>query len=95
LDQITDKGALAIAARSASTSYKEVLSAPDLADILRSGIAPERYFPHLMALLDEVPLTLVERAIHEAATASIPTSLIRQHLNRWAQQWRVHRMVWQ
>lgn len=92
---IADNAALAIAARSVSTSYKEVLTPASLAHILRSGIAPERYAPHLMSLLDEVPLPLVARVINEAATSTVPASQIRRHLSLWAAQWQVCRQIWQ
>jgi len=91
---IADKAALAIVARSVSTSYEVVLASTVLADILRSGVVPERYAPHLMALLDEVPLPLVARAIDEASTISVPVSQIRHHLSLWARQWQVCRKVW-
>ena len=92
---IAGKVALAVVARSVSTSYKEVLAPAILADILRSGIAPERYAPHLMSLLDEVPLPLLSLAIDEASTAAVPATQIRHHLGRWAKQWHVCRQVWQ
>lgn len=92
---IADKAALAIVARSVSTSYKEVLTPTILADILRSGVLPERYAPHLMSLLDEVPLSLVDQAVSEASTDAVSMAQIRRHLGRWAKQWQVCRQVWQ
>lgn len=81
------QGALALVARSVSTSYSEVLTGCVLANILRSGTVPACYAPHLMALLEEVPPLLVERAISEASTPAIPSSEIRTHLSRWSKQW--------
>lgn len=88
------KNALTIAARSISTSYKDVITAEMLADMLRAGEAPERFHPHLMALLDETPLPVVVKAVAEAATSSTPTKKIMKHLHHWATQWKVCRRVW-
>ena len=49
------KNALAVAARSVSTSYRDELSPGVLASMLRSGEAPVQFQPHLMPFLDEVP----------------------------------------
>lgn len=86
--------ALTIAARSVSTSYRNVLSPATLASMLRSGKAPERFHPHLMALLDETPLPIVVKAIGEAADADVPAKNIMKNLRRWAQEWQACRTVW-
>lgn len=86
--------ALTIAARSISTSYRDVVSADMLAAMLRSGDAPERFQPHLMALLDETPLPVVVKAVAEAATLDVPAKKIMKHLSLWAKQWKVCRTVW-
>lgn len=88
------KSALAVAARSASTSYREVLTSDMLLSILRSGVAPEQYQPHLMVLLDETPLQVVVKAVAEAATPDVPAKKIMKHLSLWAKQWKVCRTVW-
>lgn len=51
------KSALDIAARSVGTSYRDVMTPELLATILRTGVAADRFQPHLMALLDETPFT--------------------------------------
>jgi transcriptional regulator with XRE-family HTH domain len=88
------KSALAIAARSISTSYRDVMSAEALSAALRSGVAPEQFEPHLMALLDETPLPLVVKAVAEAATPAVPAKKIMKHLSAWAAQWKACRQVW-
>ena len=96
IDSLRNAGnALAIAARSISTSYKEVVTAHQLAEMLRSGEAPERFHPHLMALLDETPLPLVIQAVAEAATSEITTHQINHHLHRWAAAWKTGRDIHQ
>ncbi len=88
------KSALAVAARSISTSYKDVVTPEMLAMMLRSGNAPFQFQPHLMALLDETPLPVVVKAVAEAATPDVPAKKIMKHLSLWAEQWKVCRAVW-
>lgn len=88
------KSALSVAARSVSTSYRNILTPDMLASILRCGKAPDEFQPHLMALLDETPLPIVVKAIAEAATPEVPAKKIMKNLSLWAQQWKVCRAVW-
>lgn len=88
------KSALTVAARSISTSYRDVMTSDMLATALRSGQAPEQYQPHLMALLDEIPLPVVVKAVGEAATPDVPAKKIMKHLSLWANEWKVCRAVW-
>lgn len=88
------KSALAVTARSISTSYRDVITPDMLSMMLRSGIAPEQFQPHLMALLDETPLPVVVKAVAEAATPDVPAKKIMKHLSVWAKQWKVCRTVW-
>lgn len=88
------KNALAVAARSISTSYRDVITPDTLSTMLRSGVAPEQFQPHLMALLDETPLPVVVKAVAEAATPDVPAKQIMKHLSLWAKQWKVCRTVW-
>lgn len=86
--------ALAVAARSISTSYRDIITPDMLTMMLRSGVAPEQFHPHLMALLDETPLPVVVKAVAEAATPDVPAKKIMKHLSLWAKQWKVGRAVW-
>jgi len=86
--------ALAVAARSISTSYRDIITPDMLSMMLRSGVAPEQFHPHLMALLDETPLPVVVKAVAEAATPDVPAKKIMKHLSLWAKQWKVGRAVW-
>lgn len=88
------KSALAVAARSISSSYRDVITPDMLSTMLRSGVAPEQFQPHLMSLLDETPLPVVVKAVAEAATPEVPTKKIMKHLSMWAKQWKVCRTVW-
>ena len=88
------KSALVIAARSISTSYRDVVTPEMLSMMLRSGQAPEQFQPHLMALLDETPLPVVVKAVIEAATPEVPAKKIMKNLSVWAKQWQACRAVW-
>lgn len=87
--------ALEVAARTASTSYKNVLEPEKLVEMLASGDAPDEYRPHLMTLLDETPLPVVIKAIQEAAerSASTPRKMM-QHMAKWADELHSYRAVW-
>lgn len=89
------KNGLAIAARSASTSYRAVLSASDLAAVLRTGEVLTQFQPHIMAILEEAPLPVMVKAVAEAANPEAPSSKIMKNLERLAKEWRVCREVWQ
>lgn len=88
--------ALAVAARTASTSYKNTLGPETLAAILASGQAPDEFRPHLMTLLDETPLPVVIKAIQEVAQRSPATTprKIMQHMAKWADELHTYRAVW-
>ncbi len=88
------KSALAVAARNISTSYRESVTAEQLAEMLRSGFAPERFHAHMMFFLDETPLPLAVKAIAEATTAVVPAKRILKNLSGWAKEWKACRQVW-
>lgn len=88
--------ALEVAARTASTSYKNTLAPEKLAEMLASGDAPDEYRPHLMTLLDETPLPVVIKAIQETAQRSPATTprKMMQHMAKWADELHSYRTVW-
>lgn len=88
--------ALAVAARTASTSYKNTLAPETLVEMLTSGDTPDEYRPHLMTLLDETPLPVVIKAIQEAAQRSPATTTrkMMQHMAKWAGELHSDRTVW-
>lgn len=61
--------ALEVAARSASTSYREVLSAEELRKALLTTTYPKNFAPHMRAFLDEAHVSqiadVVEQLHHE------------------------------
>lgn len=58
---------LEMAAALASTSYRTVLTPALLREILLTGLVPAAYQAHMMTLLGEVPLEVLERAMREVA----------------------------
>lgn len=65
-----DERALALLARTASVSYRETLPAPTLLKVLRDGVLPDRWLPHIATLLDEAPGDLLLRGVREVAHRS-------------------------
>ncbi len=63
-------------------SYRDVLTPDILATMLRSAVAPEKFQPHLMTLLDETPLPVVLRAVATAATLEAPAHKIMMHMSQ-------------
>ena len=88
--------ALDVAARTASTSYRNVLAPDTLVKMLETGHAPDEFRPHLMTLLDETPVPVVVKAIQEAAQRSLTATprKMMQHMATWAAELHAHRTVW-
>jgi hypothetical protein len=59
-----------------------------LATILRSGIVPDQYCPHLITLLDEVPPSFLLVPSPRRNT-EVSTDKINEHLLRWAMLWQI------
>lgn len=75
-------GALDIAARTASVSYKPSVSATQLRKALTSGTPTPAFLPHVYALLDEAPVSLL---------ASVVEQLHREEGVERAQVWKLMR----
>lgn len=91
---LTKTSALATAARSASTAYKVMLTADVLANMLRTGRAPDCFPAQLMAFIDELPRTLVDQAIDEAVTNTVSREQILANIRHWAIEWQTHQQGW-
>ena len=89
------KSGLAVAAKSASTSYRIALTPDALSDLLRTGEVPTQFQPHVMALLEEIPLPVLVKAVSEAASNDVPSSKIIKNLQHLAKEWHICREVWQ
>jgi transcriptional regulator with XRE-family HTH domain len=87
--------ALKMAAQTASTSYTKILTADLLKDILKSGVVPDDFKPHVMTLLEETPVQLVVSAIHEASIeTNTPAKTVMKHVSSMAKALHAHRTVW-
>lgn len=87
--------ALKMAAQTASTSYKNILTPEILKEILKTGVVPDHFKPHVMVLLDEAPVQLVVSAIHEASVeTNTPAKTVMKHVSSIAKNLHTHRAVW-
>jgi transcriptional regulator with XRE-family HTH domain len=93
-DKKAHKHALKLAAQTASTSYKAVLTPHLLKKILQTGEAPKQFEAHIMTLLDEAPISIVLGAVKEAAAPNVPAQKIMKHVSKWAKEWQTNRKVW-
>jgi transcriptional regulator with XRE-family HTH domain len=78
---------LKLAARSASTSYREMLPAQVLEESLTSGAIPQAYRAHLATLINEVPASLLTRAVKAAAQHQhVEPKIIWKNISRWSRE---------
>ncbi len=89
------QNALALASRTASVSYKEVLTPEALAAALVDGQLPAHITPQVATMLDEAPLPLIVGAVEEVARRThCPAKTLWKHLVQWAHDLRSPRTVW-
>ncbi|GAB3428119.1 helix-turn-helix domain-containing protein [Massilia solisilvae] len=94
-ERLKKSPALKIAAQTASTSYKKILTSDVLKNILKSGVVPDDFKPHVMTLLDETPLPLVVSAIKEASVeTNTPPKTVMKNVSAMAKELQTHRAVW-
>lgn len=87
--------ALALACRTASVSYKDVLTPEALAAALVEGQLPANITPQVATLLDEAPLPLIVGAVEEIARHThCPAKTLWKHLLQWAHDLQSPRAVW-
>lgn len=83
------------AAATASVSYKTRLAASVLKKILASGQVPEKYIPHVHALLDDAPVSLlgaVAEQLHDEA--DIGREAVWKNYRNLAHQVKSQREIW-
>jgi transcriptional regulator with XRE-family HTH domain len=83
------------AAATASVSYKTRLVGPALKRILVAGQVPEKYVPHVHALLDDAPVSLlgaVAEQLHEEE--NIARDLVWKAYRSLARQVKSQREIW-
>lgn len=86
-------GGLAIAAKTASVSYRTDLPPSALAEAVRSGKVPHEYRAHFATLLDEAPIPVLVRAVEESFRSPVPKVAWR-HIAEWAAELKSTRNVW-
>ncbi len=79
--------ALALAARTASVSYRAMLPSAALEESLVSGSIPSEYRAHLATLINEAPAPLLIRAVQSAAQRRhVAPKAIWKNLSRWSHE---------
>lgn len=95
LNRLPKMKPLTRAAATASVSYKSRLAAPMLKRILASGKLSEKYIPHVHALLDDAPVSLlsaVAEQVHEEE--SISREDVWKNYRSLARQVKSRREIW-
>lgn len=91
----TSRSALERAAATASVSYGPVLTSKQLEGALLSGDAPEHIWPHLRALLDEAPMSLLAKVVEELhSEKGVERALLWSQMRRLAHELKCFRLVW-
>ncbi len=87
--------ALQSASLSASVSYREKLTATELATAFATGEIPDGRLAHVATLIDEAPVSMLISAVEEASSlTSVPAKEIWSHVRRWARHLNSPRAVW-
>ena len=90
------RSALERAALTASVSYKPGMTARQLEKALVTGIALDAIRPHLHALLDEAPISLLARVVDELhAEKGVEREQVWRQMRHLAQDLHCFRPLWQ
>lgn len=90
-----DYDPIAVAARSASTSYARLLPPEALVEVLRTGRMLRDFEPHIAALLDEAPLALLAKVVEQIHTDwTMPREQIWATMRKLATQSMTTRPIW-
>jgi hypothetical protein len=86
---------LILAARTASTSYREVVPATEVEAALMSGVVPSAWHSHLGTLLEEGPESLLYRVVEELhGKTGEPIDAILARMQAMAKELRCYRELW-
>lgn len=87
--------ALEIAARTASVSYRRSLTAPELRQILLHEEVPAAFKPHVHALLEEAPVSLLAAVVERVhAHDGVERPQVWQRMRELARQLQCSRDLW-
>jgi transcriptional regulator with XRE-family HTH domain len=88
-------GALDIAARTASVSYKTPISATHLREALTSGTPAPEFLPHVYALLDEAPVSLLASVVEQLhREEGVERALVWKRMRELAHRLKSSREIW-
>ena len=94
-DERPQPNALLMASRSASVSYKEILTPDELLTALTTGTIPSGRDAHVASWLDEASLKLVVSSVELASKkTAVPPKQIWKHVNAWAREFHSPRQAW-
>lgn len=86
---------LALAARTAGVSYARQMPVPELARALVDGVVSERWQPHVRALLDEAPVSLLAAVVDELhLDRGVPRAVVWGRMRSLAAQLACARELW-
>ena len=92
----TQSSALAIAARTASVSYREPLSTKDLRAVLTGQSVPDDLAPHIHTLLEEAPVPLLAAVADQVhAERGIERAMVWKTMKDLARHFQTNRELWQ
>ena len=87
--------ALERAAATASVSYGTSLIAKQLEEALVTGVAPEKIKPHIQALLDEAPVSLLAKLVDELhVERGLERAFVWSQMRTLAHQVQCYRPIW-
>lgn len=95
-DRLKKRPALEIAARTASVSYKVPVGAQQLRDALMAGTLSADISPHVYALLDEAPVSLLASIVEQLhEEGGIERAKVWKQMRDLAHQLKSSREIWQ
>jgi transcriptional regulator with XRE-family HTH domain len=95
-ENLPHRSALELAAQSASVSYRTVLPASELGEVLSSGDIDPDFLPHVFTLLEEAPVSLLARVVEELhSQQGLAHAAVWQTMRRLARQLKSTRPIWQ
>jgi transcriptional regulator with XRE-family HTH domain len=88
--------ALDIAARTASVSYRSSIGANQLRDALITGEVPAAFAPHVYALLDEAPVSMLASVVEQLHQESgLERARAWKYMRDLARRLKSRREIWQ
>ena len=94
-DERSQPNALLMASRSASVSYKEILTPEELLAALSTGKIPSGRNAHVASWLDEAPLKVVVSSVELASKkTAVPPKQVWKHVSAWAREFNSPRHAW-